>query len=456
MSENATKQHVEKKVEQHLESVNRELESGALHNVQMMLNDLHPAELAQMLESMPQRRRKFVWEMIEAENKGEVLLHVNDEVRAGLIENMADVQLVAAADGMDTDDLADLIIDLPDTVIAEVLRSMDKQDRSRLETVLAYPEDSAGGLMNTDTITVRSEATLDVVFRYLRLHGELPDHTDALIVVNRFDHYLGQLSLRVLLTSDPTQTVAEVMNREKPAIPVNMPDNEVAQIFENRDLISAPVVDAENKLLGRITIDDVVDVIRDEADHSLMSMAGLDEEGDMFAPVLVSTRRRAVWLGINLITAFLAAWVIGLFQTTLDKVVALAVLMPVAASMGGVAGTQTLTLVIRGLALGQIGKTNARTLLWKELRVGLLNGILWAVVVAIVAIAWFDDARIGGFIAAAMLINLITAAAAGFSVPLLLRRFGMDPALGGSVTLTTITDVVGYASFLGLAAWYLF
>ncbi len=452
MSENVKKQAVE----QHLESVNRELESGALHNAQLMLNDLHPAELAQMLESMPQRRREYVWEMIAADTKGEVLLHVNDEVRVGLIEKMADVQLVAATDGMDTDDLADLIIDLPDAVIREVLRSMDKQDRSRLETVLAYPEDSAGGLMNTDTITVRSEVTLDVVFRYLRLHGELPDHTDALIVVNRFDHYLGQLSLRVLLTSDPAQTVAEVMNKDKPAIAVNMPDNEVAQIFENRDLISAPVVNADNQLLGRITIDDVVDVIRDEADHSLMSMAGLDEEGDMFAPVLVSTRRRAVWLGINLMTAFLAAWVIGLFQTTLDKVVALAVLMPIAASMGGVAGTQTLTLVIRGMALGQIGKSNARTLLWKELGVGLLNGILWAVVVAIIAIAWFDDARIGGFIAAAMLINLITAAAAGFSVPLLLRRFGMDPALGGSVTLTTITDVVGYASFLGLAAWYLF
>jgi len=443
-------------VEQHLESVNRELESGALHNVQLMLNDLHPAELAQLLESMPKHRREYVWELIAADNKGEVLLHVNDEVRVGLIEKMADVQLIAAADGMDTDDLADLIIDLPDAVIREVLLSMDKQDRSRLETVLAYPEDSAGGLMNTDTITIRSEVTLDVVFRYLRLHGELPDHTDALIVVNRYDHYLGQLSLRVLLTSDPAQTVAEVMNQEKPAILVNMPDNEVAQIFENRDLISAPVVNSENQLLGRITIDDVVDVIRDEADHSLMSMVGLDEEGDMFAPVLVSTRRRAVWLGINLMTAFLAAWVIGLFQTTLDKVVALAVLMPVAASMGGVAGTQTLTLVIRGLALGQIGKSNARTLLWKELRVGVLNGILWAVVVAIVAIAWFDDMRIGGFIAAAMLINLITAAVAGFSVPLLLRRFGMDPALGGSVALTTITDVVGYASFLGLAAWYLF
>lgn len=452
MSESIKKQPVE----QRLESVIRELESGALHNVQVMLNDLHPAELAQMLESMPQPRREFVWEMIAADNKGEVLLHVNDEVRTGLIEKMADGQLVAAADGMDTDDLADLITDLPDTVIREVLHSMDMQDRGRLETVLAYQEDSAGGLMNTDTITIRSEVTLDVVFRYLRAHGELPEHTDALIVVNRFDQYLGQISLSVLLTSDPWQTVAEVMDHDKPAILVDTPDNEVAQIFENRDLVSAPVVNADNRLLGRITIDDVVDVIRDEADHSLMSMAGLDEEGDMFAPVLQSTRRRAVWLGINLMTAFLAAWVIGLFQATLDKVVALAVLMPVAASMGGVAGTQTLTLMVRGLALGQIGKTNARLLLWKELGVGMLNGILWAVVVAIIAIAWFDDLRIGGFIAAAMLINLITAAAAGFSVPLLLRRFGMDPALGGSVTLTTITDVVGYAAFLGLAAWYLF
>ncbi len=450
MGDAATQQH-----ESRLQALTRALESGTLQNVWKMLNNLHPAEIAQLLESLPPTERDIVWKLVSPDNGGEVLLHVNDEVRARLISDMGPEELVAATEGMDMDDLADLLDDLPDTVIREVVRSMDKQNRRRLESVLSYPEDSAGGLMNTDTITVRSDVTLDVVLRYLRLRGEIPDLTDALIVVNRFDKFLGMLTLSRLLTSDLNLTVAEVMDREVEPIDANLSASEVARIFERLDLISAPVVDSDRRLLGRITIDDVVDVIRDEADHSLMSMAGLDEEEDMFAPVITSTRRRAVWLGINLVTAFLAAWVIGQFQDVIQKVVALAVLMPIAASMGGIAGTQTLTLIIRGLALGRVGKANSRWLMTKELMVGSLNGLLWAVVVALIAIIWFQDVMIGVFVGAAMIINLICAALAGFGIPLLLRRLGVDPALAGSVILTTVTDVVGYMSFLGLATIFL-
>ena len=360
-------------------------------------------------------------------------------------------ELVAAAEGLETGDLADFLHDLPDVVIQEVLQSMDEQDRQRLESVLSYPEDTAGGLMNTDTITVRPDVTLDVVLRYLRLRGELPPMTDKLFVVDRDDHYLGSLPLTTLLTQAPTLSVSEVMTTEVESIPATMSARDVASLFEHHDLVSAPVVDEEGRLVGRITIDDVVDVIRDEGEHSLLSMTGLDEEEDMFAPVAVSARHRGVWLGINLLTAFIASWVIGLFQETIDKVVALAVLMPIVASMGGIAGSQTLTLVIRGIAVGKIGDSNARKLLLKELAVGLLNGVWWALVVAAITVLWFGDYRIGMVIAIAIVVNLVFAALAGATIPMLLRKLGADPALGGSVLLTTVTDVVGFMAFLGLA-----
>lgn len=364
-------------------------------------------------------------------------------------------QLVAITEGLHTDDLADLLQDLPGTVIHELLHSMDKQNRQRLETVLSYPEDTAGGLMDLDIVTVRANVTLDVVLRYLRLRGEIPDLTDSLMVVDRFDHYQGLLSLATLLTSDPDTSVAEVMDRAVDGILASTADDAVARLFEDRDLVSAPVVDEAGKLRGRITIDDVVDVIREEADHSLMSMAGLDEENDIFAPAMLSARRRAVWLGINLATAFLASWVIGLYESTLEKVVALAVLMPIVASMGGIAGSQTLTIMIRGLALGQVGPTNARTLMVKELLVSILNSLIWSVVVAVIATAWFQNTDIGLIIATALMINLVCAALAGFSIPLALKHMGIDPALAGSVLLTTVTDVVGFMAFLGLGTWYL-
>ncbi len=445
----------QEKHQRRLRTFTRALESGTLASVRKMLNALQPAEIAHLLESLPPRERELLWELVDEKVGGDVLLYVNDELRASLIREMEPEELVAAAEGLETDDLADFLHDLPDVVIQEVLQSMDEQDRQRLESVLSYPEDTAGGLMNTDTITVRPDVTLDVVLRYLRLRGELPPMTDTLFVVDREDHYLGNLPLTALLTQPPNLTVAEVMTTGAETITATLSASEVASLFEHHDLVSAPVVDEKGRLLGRITIDDVVDVIRDEGEHSLLSMTGLDEEEDMFAPVTVSARHRGVWLGINLLTAFIASWVIGLFQDTIDKVVALAVLMPIVASMGGIAGSQTLTLVIRGIAVGKIGDSNARKLLYKELAVGLLNGVAWSLVVAAITMLWFGDYRIAGVIAVAIVVNLVFAALAGATIPMLLRKLGADPALGGSVLLTTVTDVVGFMAFLGLASFFL-
>ena len=441
--------------QQRLETLNTALHSGTAEQVRHLLAGLHPAEIGDLLESLPHGPREILWELVNADDQGEALVAVNEEVRAGLIEGMETSKLVAIAGGLDTDDLADVLQDMPGAVIHELLRSMDKQNRHRLEAVLSFPEDSAGGLMDLDIVTVRGNVSLDVVLRYLRLRGEIPDLTDSLMVVDRFDHYQGVLPLATLLTSDPDSAVSAVMDHDVEGIQATMQDADVARLFEDRDLVSAPVIDENGKLLGRITIDDVVDVIRDEADRSLMSMAGLDEDDDIFAPATTSARRRAVWLGINLGTAFLASWVIGLYEATLQQVVALAVLMPIVASMGGIAGSQTLTIMIRGLALGQVGPANARTLIIKEVLVSIMNGLMWAIVVALVASVWFQDIKIGAIIAAALIINLICAAVAGFSIPLALKQVGIDPALAGTVLLTTVTDVVGFMAFLGLGTWYL-
>lgn len=452
MADADTEQH---RTQSRLEILSEALASGAAGKVRRLMHNLHPAEIGDLLESLPLKPRIILWELVDPEDRGEVLLHVNDEVRGGLIREMEPGELVAMTEGLDTDDLADLLADLPGAVIHEVLRAMDLQNRHRLEAVLSYPEDTAGGMMNIDTVTVRADVSLDVVLRYLRLRGNIPDLTDSLMVVSRYDKYLGLLPLTTLLTSDPDKTVAEVMDREVEGIRADLPDAEVAKIFQDRDLISAPVVDDTGKLLGRITIDDVVDVIRDEADHSLMSMAGLDEEDDMFAPVLSTMRRRSLWLGLNLVTAFVVSSVVGQFEGTIEKVVALAVLMPVVASMGGIAGSQTLMLVIRGLALGRLSDANTRHLFIKESSVGLLNGAVVAMVVAGVTILWFHDARIGAIVGSAMIINLLAGAVAGVAIPLAQRRMGIDPALAGGVMLTTVTDVVGFMTLLGLGTLFL-
>ncbi len=445
--------------ESNLHELQAVISGGAMLRAGRMLKTLQAAEVAHLLESLPLEQRGLLWALVKEQrgDEGEVLLHVTDEVREGLINDMEPAQLIAAAEGLATDDLADLVKDLPQVITQEVLGSLDHQNRDRLERVLSYPKDSAGGLMNVDTVTVRAEVTLYVVIRYLRqLRDRMPADTDSLFVVNREGKYLGVITLAALLTHDPDDTVAEVMSLDRKPIQADWSSREVANRFEKHDLVSAPVVDDQGHLLGRITIDDVVDVIREEGEHQFMGQAGLSEDEDMFAPVLVSARRRALWLGVNLMTAFLAAWVIGQFEATLSQVVALAVLMPVVASMGGVAGTQTLTLAIRGIALGQLSYSNARWLLFKELAVAAINSVIWAAVVALVAGLWFQSINIAMLIAVALTINLMFAALAGAVLPLILDRMGVDPALAGGVLLTTVTDVVGFLAFLGLAGWFLF
>jgi magnesium transporter len=437
-----------------LELLTQALDSGDAGQVRDLLSNLHSAEIADLIESVPHGPRELLWELVDPDDHGETLVQVNDEVRAGLIDSMENAALVAATDGLDADDLADLIKDLPGSVIEEVLSAMDQQNRDRLVAVLHYPEDTAGGMMNVDVVTVRADVTLDVVLRYLRLHIDIPATTDSLFVVDREDNFKGVLPLSALLTNDPDLLVDGVMVTDIPGIPADMPDSEVAKMFENHDLVSAPVISETGKLIGRITIDDVVDVIREDADHSLLSLAGLDEEDDTFAPVVKSARRRAIWLGINLLTAFLASSVIGLFQATIEQVVALAVLMPIVASMGGIAGSQTLIIVIRGLALGQIGASNARWLMYKELSVSALNGVAWAVVVAVISAIWFKNPNIGYIIGAALIINLLCAAVAGLSIPFVLTHLKIDPAHAGTVILTTVTDVVGFMVFLGLGTLF--
>lgn len=425
--------------------------AGAADESRLLLASLRPPDIANLLESMPPHMRRVTWELLEPENSTQVLQHLAEDVRSEFLESMDTSQLVAAADDLATDDFADILHQLPARITQDVLAKLDAVDRARVESVLSYADDSAGGLMDTDTITVRPRHALELVLRYLRLRKELPLATDSLIVVNSRDEYVGQLSLAKLLTSDPSVTVREVMDSDAPVISVDMPDTEVAHIFSDQDLISAPVLDDQGRLLGRITIDDVVDVILEDAEEAVLGPAGLDTEDDFFAPIMKSFKRRSLWLTINLLTAFVAAAVINVFEETISKVVALAVLMPIVASMGGIAGTQTLTLVIRGMALGHVGRANLLYMVNREFLVAALNGVLLAAIVALAAAAAFQDRMLGYVIAVAMLTNIIVAAIAGALLPSLLNRLNIDPAIAGGVVLTTITDVTGFFVFLGLA-----
>lgn len=438
-----------------LAAVREAVSEDRLKRVGKLLHRMHPAKVAGLLEALPPSERGVVWSMVETDRAGKVLTYLHNEIRATLARELDPDDLVAAVLPLDLDDLVDLIQQLPQDLSALLMQATTGARREQVETLLAHPEDSAGGLMDTDFIEVRAEVRIGAVLRYLRLLDTLPSHTDQLMVVDRQGLYQGVLRLSALVTTDPTRRVSEVMHTDVAAIALDTPDTEVAQLFQDHDLLSAPVVDAQQRLVGRITVDDVVDLIREDADRALMQMAGLDDEADMFAPVMVSARRRAVWLGINLVTAFLAAWVIGRFEATLEQLVALAVLMPIVASMGGIAGSQTLTLMIRGLALGQIQKGNLRVLLQREMGTSVLNGLLWAAVIALLAVVWFGNWGLGGVLGAAILINLLCAALAGLAIPLLLQRMGIDPALAGSVVLTTVTDVIGFFAFLGLATLWL-
>ncbi|NCF25871.1 MAG: magnesium transporter [Gammaproteobacteria bacterium] len=441
--------------QENLRRLNDALEREAISEVYALVRELHPADVALLLESVPEGERDIIWSQLDPASVAEVLAEADDAVRASHMRQMAPQALAAVAQEVDPDDAADILQDLPDPVVDEVLQAMDEQYRERLEAVLAYPEDTAGGLMNVDVLTVRADVSLETVLRYLRRRGEIPEKTNRLFVVDRENLYVGMLRLADLLISDPDESVQAHIIAERDAIPATMGSREVARLFEQHNLISAPVVDEVGNLIGRITIDDVVDVIRDEGDQTLMRMAGLDEEDDIFAPVFVTSRQRMLWLGVNLATALLAAWVIGLFEATIEKVVALAVLMPVVASMGGIAGSQTLTIVIRGMALGQVGQSNAGWLLNREVMVGFINSLLWAFVVAIVATYWFGQPALGVIVAVALVINLVIAAIAGTVLPLIMRKLLIDPALAGGVVLTTITDVVGFMTFLGLGAIFL-
>ena len=427
--------------------------TAALPQARELLAEMHPAAVADALESLPVKPRETLWGLIDPVQEGEVLSHLQDPVRSELLEHMRPQEVAEVTQALDTDDAVDIIQDLPEAMRDSVLFSMDEQSRQRVASVLSYPEDTAGGLMNTDMIAVPADVSLRVVMRYLKRLPCIPAKTDNLMVTDRNKKYLGTLALTDILLRDLSLSVAEVMH-EEPAVLATSPNSDIAKIFEQRDLISIAVVDAKGALLGRITVDDVVDVIQETAEDTFRSMAGLSED-DMFAPVYTSAKRRSLWLGINLATAFLGAWVIGRFADTIQQLVALAVLMPIVAGMGGIAGSQTLTIAIRGIALDQLSQNNAKALILKETGVGLVNGFVWACVVGLIVALWFQDRPLGGIISLAMALNLTIASLAGALIPLILKRCGVDPAIAGGVVLTTVTDVVGFMSFLGLATLFL-
>lgn len=438
-----------------LAEVRTAIEQGKLKHIGHLFGLMHPAKVAGLLEALPPEERTLAWSMLETEQAGFVLTYLHTEISVALAQELDIDDLIAASMPLALDDLVDLIQVLPAALGRALVQSFRGARRSQLESMLSYPRNTAGGLMNTDAISVRADVKAGAVLRYLRLIDELPVHTDSLMVVDRTGKYEGVLLLTDLVTASLDAVVSDLMRRDVQGIPAMTESRDVARIFQDHNLVTAAVVDEGYRLIGRITVDDVMDLIQEDSAHSVMSRAGLDEEADMFAPVWTSSRRRAVWLGINLLTAFLAAWVIGQFQGALEQLVALAVLMPVVASMGGIAGSQTLTLVIRGLALKQIQPGNLRVLVGRELGVSLINGVLWASVVALLSVAWFGNWGLGGVIAVAMWVNLLCAALAGLVIPLLMSRSGVDPALAGGVVLTTVTDVVGFLSFLGLATWLL-
>ena len=436
-----------------IDALHEALEKDNRESAKIVIASLHPSEIADILESVPSREREDLWSLIDTEIEGDVLAHMQDAVRSEFLEHMRPDEVVDATKDLEADDVADILQDLPEDIAGTILQSMDEQNRQRLSSILTYPENTAGGLMNVDVVAIRADVPLDVVARYLRLLGKIPEKTDNIMVVDRKNKYLGVLPLADLLIRDQETEVSQWME-EEPYVFVNTSTTEVAKIFEQRDLVSAAVIDENGFLLGRITIDDVVDVIQKEAGHAVRSMAGLSDE-EIFSPIIASTKSRAVWLGINLVTAFLGAWVIGRFEDSIQQLVALAVLMPVVAGMGGIAGSQTLIIAIRGIALGQIAKTNIKPLLIKELSIGILNGIFWSSIVAIIVILWFGQLSLGIIIGASMIINLIIAALAGATIPIILKRYGIDPAIAGGVILTTVTDVVGFITFLGLATIFL-
>ena len=445
-------QHSEKK----LGKLISDLERDQIASIQQTLTSLHPSEIARLLESLTPGKRKIIWQLVDQDDEGDVLKELVEDVRQNLIGEMDATELIAATQDMELDDLADLLVDLPETVTEQVITALNQQDQIRLESVMSYDEDTAGGLTNPGIISVRRGITIEVLIRYLKRLNKLPEHTNYIYIVNRNDEYLGALKLVDLFLEDKNKPIETIMDESVKAMLADEDVKQVAMDFQNLDLISMPVIDEKNRLLGQITVDDVVDVIQDQVNSEIFNMAGLDDEDDIFAPVILSTKRRAVWLGMNLITAFVVAGAIGLFQEILQQIVILAVLMPIVASMGGVAGNQTLILVIRGIAMGKIQRSNARKLLVKESSVALLNGFTWSIVVSVLAVVLFQTTwEIGLIVGAAMLLNIFASAIAGVAIPFLLKKMGIDPALAGGVLMITLTDVLGFVTFLGLATLFL-
>lgn len=422
-----------------------------IQQIKDLFSHLVEEEIAEILESTPLKERQILWEAVDSDRQGEILTHTNDEVTANLLESLTPHEIVGITEDLETDDIADIVQSLDSSDQQALLASLDEVDRNAVEMALTYPEDTAGGIMSTDLISIRADVTLDVVLRYLRKLDELPESTSELFVRDRDGKFVGSLKLTVLLTHDEDTLVKDVLNTRIPAIRAFTPEKEVAHFFEKNDLISAAVVNENDQIIGRITIDDVVDIIREEAEHAQMASAGLDEDEDIFAPAARAAKRRTFWLGINLLTAIFASIVIGLFDASIEKIVALAVLMPIIASMGGIAGTQTATIVIRALATGKLARSNSRSLLIKETTVGLFNGVIWAILTGLAVLFWFDDAALSAIFATAMLINLFAAAFAGAMIPLILQRMKIDPALASGLMLTTVTDSLGFFVFLGLA-----
>ena len=426
----------------------------SINQIRRLLSNMSPSEIAHALESSPPKQRNILFSLLKTEEEGDVLFELGEEIQQDLISNISNEELSEAVKELELDEIVDILQKLPEDRMKTILSNMSRVDRSRIEMGLTFPENTAGGLLNTDVISVRPNNSIKEVLGYLRDLGKLPDNTDKIFVVNDSNEYLGELSISEVITSNPSMVVREIMETEITPINVNLDDKEVATLFERNDWISSSVTDEDNKLIGRITIDDVVDVIREDADQNLLGMAGIAE--DTFAPPGRAAKSRVLWLSLNLITAFIAASTINIFQDVIDKFVYLAILMPIVASMGGVAATQTLTIVLRGLTLEQINSSNIKWLFKRELAVSILNGIVLSVLVGFITYAWFQELAISLLISCALIINLISSVIAGILVPLILRRFKQDPAISGSVVVTTVTDVIGFLSFLGLATIYLY
>ena len=425
----------------------------SINQIKRVLSGMHPSEVAHSIESLPPKERKFLWSLIDAKDEGEIIAELHDEIQQELISEISPEELITIISDLELDEIVDILQILPNQKTENILSAMSQRDRQRIQEALEYSEDSAGGLMNTDIISVRPKHNLEVVMRYLRSQRELPKNTDQIFVVSRDNKYLGSLPISLILVSDTSLNVRELMETETQPLDAQLNDKDVARLFEQNDWVSAPVVDDESRLIGRVTIDDVVDVIMEDADQNILGMAGVAE--DTFAAPARAARSRILWLSINLLTALIASMTIGLFQATIDEIVYLAILMPIVASMGGVAGTQTLTIMIRGLTLQQINQSNLQWLCKREVAVSIVNGILLSVLVGGITYFWFDNMLIAILICVAMVTNLICSAIAGIFIPIILRKFNQDPAIAGSVVVTTVTDVIGFFSFLGLASLFL-